>query len=175
MRAIGRHVAKLSGYAPALPTPFDDNGDVDGEAFERLCDLQVTCGATALIVCGTTGEASTLTPGEQGDLIRIAVGVSRGRVPVIAGAGSMRRNMRLPRSKMPKRAAPTRCCPSCLIITSRHRQAFTPISVRLPPRPDCRSSSTTFHRELRAPLPMLRSRGLPSCHGLSASRTPAET
>jgi 4-hydroxy-tetrahydrodipicolinate synthase len=88
MPAIGRHVAKLSGYAPALPTPFDDNGDVDGEAFERLCDLQITCGATALVVCGTTGEASTLTPGEQGELIRIAVAVSRGRVPVIAGAGS---------------------------------------------------------------------------------------
>ena len=88
MPTIGRHVAKLSGYAPALPTPFDDNGDVDGAAFERLCDLQITCGATALVVCGTTGEASTLTPAEQGDLIRIAVAVSRGRVPVIAGAGS---------------------------------------------------------------------------------------
>ena len=88
MPTIGRHVAKLSGYAPALPTPFDDNGDVDGEAFERLCDLQITCGATALVVCGTTGEASTLTSGEQSELIRIAVAVSRGRVPVIAGAGS---------------------------------------------------------------------------------------
>jgi len=88
MPTIGRHVAKLSGYAPALPTPFDDNGDVDGEAFERLCDLQITLGATALVVCGTTGEAATLTPKEHGELIRIAVGVSRGRVPVIAGAGS---------------------------------------------------------------------------------------
>jgi 4-hydroxy-tetrahydrodipicolinate synthase len=88
MPTIGRHVAKLSGYAPALPTPFDDNGDVDGEAFERLCDLQITYGATALVVCGTTGEATTLTPKEHGELIRIAVGVSRGRVPVIAGAGS---------------------------------------------------------------------------------------
>ena len=88
MSTIGRHVAKLSGYAPALPTPFDENGDVDGEAFERLCDLQITCGATALVVCGTTGEASTLTSAEQGELIRIAVAVSRGRVPVIAGAGS---------------------------------------------------------------------------------------
>jgi 4-hydroxy-tetrahydrodipicolinate synthase len=88
MPTIGRHVAKLSGYAPALPTPFDDNGDVDGEAFERLCDLQITCGATALVVGGTTGEASTLTSVEQGELIRIAVGVSRDRVPVIAGTGS---------------------------------------------------------------------------------------
>jgi 4-hydroxy-tetrahydrodipicolinate synthase len=88
MPTIGRHVAKLSGYAPALPTPFDDKGDVDGSAFERLCDLQITCGATALVVCGSRGEASTLTPLEQRELIRIAVAVSRGRVPVIAGAGS---------------------------------------------------------------------------------------
>jgi 4-hydroxy-tetrahydrodipicolinate synthase len=88
MPTIGRHVAKLSGYAHTLPTPFDDNGDVDGQAFERLCDLQITCGATALVVCGTTGESATLTPGEQGELIRIAVAMSRGRVPVIAGTGS---------------------------------------------------------------------------------------
>ena len=60
--------------------------------------------------------------------------------------------MPLPWPKMPKRPAPTRSCPSCLITTGRRRRVFTPISVRLPPRPDCRLSSTTFHREPRAPL-----------------------
>jgi 4-hydroxy-tetrahydrodipicolinate synthase len=45
-------------------------------------------GATALVVCGTTGEAPTLSPAEHGALIRIAVGVARARIPVIAGAGS---------------------------------------------------------------------------------------
>jgi len=88
MRAIGRHVSKLSGYAPALPTPFKGDDGVDHEAFEKLCHLQITNGATALVVCGTTGEAPNLTDDEHRDLIRIAVGVSRGRVPVIAGAGS---------------------------------------------------------------------------------------
>jgi 4-hydroxy-tetrahydrodipicolinate synthase len=88
MSTIGRHVAKLSGYAPALPTPFDDDDNIDGDAFERLCELQITNGATALVVCGTTGEATTLTPSEHAKLIRIAVGVSHGRIPVIAGAGS---------------------------------------------------------------------------------------
>src|SRR5208283_2368436 len=88
MRAIGPHVASLSGYAPALPTPFSDDDGIDGEAFERLCELQVTRGATALVVCGTTAEAPNLTSAEHGELIRIAVGVARGRVPVIAGAGS---------------------------------------------------------------------------------------
>lgn len=88
MTAIGRHVSKLSGYAPALPTPFRHDGNVDGDAFERLCDRQVQAGATALVVCGTTGEAPTLRPAEHGLLIRIAVGVARGRIPVIAGAGA---------------------------------------------------------------------------------------
>lgn len=88
MRAIGRHVSKLSGYAPALPTPFDDNDGVDCEAFERICDLQIRNGATALVVCGTTGESANLIDAEHCELIRIAVRVSGGRVPVIAGAGS---------------------------------------------------------------------------------------
>ncbi len=88
MRAIGRHVSKLSGYAPALPTPFDDDDRVDGEGFERICDLQIRNGATALVVCGTTGEAPNLIDTERGELIRIAVGVAGGRVPIIAGAGS---------------------------------------------------------------------------------------
>jgi len=88
MSALGRHVSRLSGYAPALPTPFDDEGNIDGAAFERFCDLQIANGATALVVCGTTGEAPTLTPGEHSDLVRIAVAISRGRVPVIAGAGA---------------------------------------------------------------------------------------
>jgi 4-hydroxy-tetrahydrodipicolinate synthase len=88
MRAIGRHVSKMSGYAPALPTPFDDDDRIDGEAFERLCDLQITSGATALVVCGTTGEAPNLLAREHCELIRIAAAISRGRVPVIAGAGS---------------------------------------------------------------------------------------
>jgi 4-hydroxy-tetrahydrodipicolinate synthase len=88
MFAIGRHVSKLSGYAPALPTPFDVDDKVDCAAFERICDHQVSAGATALVVCGTTGEAPTLSPAEHRKLISIAVKVARGRVPVIAGAGS---------------------------------------------------------------------------------------
>jgi len=87
MSAIGRHVSKLSGYAPALPTPFDAEGTVDAAAFERLCDRQVQMGATALVVCGTTGEAPTLRPAEHHVLVRIAVDIARGRIPVIAGAG----------------------------------------------------------------------------------------
>src|SRR6516165_5200888 len=88
MSTTGRHVSKLSGYAPALPTPFDGEGCIDAGAFERLCDLQIAHGATALIVCGTTGEAPTLRPQEHDELVRMAVARSRGRIPVIAGAGA---------------------------------------------------------------------------------------
>ena len=84
----GRHVSRLSGYAPALPTPFDESGNLDGAAFERLCERQIREGATALVVCGTTGEAPTLSRAEHDAIVRMAVGVAQGRVPVIAGAGS---------------------------------------------------------------------------------------
>jgi 4-hydroxy-tetrahydrodipicolinate synthase len=88
MIIVGKHVSRLSGYAPALPTPFEDNGCVDAAAFERLCDRQIREGATALVVCGTTGEAPTLSDAEHDAIVRIAVEVAQGRVPVIAGAGS---------------------------------------------------------------------------------------
>jgi 4-hydroxy-tetrahydrodipicolinate synthase len=88
MSAVGRHVLRLSGYAPALPTPFDDAGELDLSALERLCHRQVDEGATALIVCGTTGEAPTLSRAEHDSIVRVAVHASRGRIPVIAGTGS---------------------------------------------------------------------------------------
>src|SRR5664279_2757113 len=88
MLTIGRHISKLSGYAPALPTPFDKDGRIDKAAFAEFCRRQIHEGATALVVCGTTGEAPTLSPEEHQTLIRIAAGVARGHVPVIAGAGS---------------------------------------------------------------------------------------
>jgi 4-hydroxy-tetrahydrodipicolinate synthase len=86
--SIGRDVVKLSGYAPALPTPFTQDDRIDAEAFQRLCELQIAHGVAALVVAGTTGEAPTLSPDEHTKLIRIAASVSHGRVPVIAGAGS---------------------------------------------------------------------------------------
>jgi 4-hydroxy-tetrahydrodipicolinate synthase len=84
----GKHVSRLSGYAPALPTPFDQNQNVDEAAFELLCDRQIQEGATALVVCATTGEAPTLSRAEHAAIVRIAIAVAQGRVPVIAGAGS---------------------------------------------------------------------------------------
>ncbi len=80
-------IASLCGYASALPTPFKGQS-IDDDAFASFCDWQIEQGISALVVNGTTGEAPTLTMPEQLRLIRIAVEVAQGHVPVIAGAGS---------------------------------------------------------------------------------------
>ena len=82
------NVLRLSGYAPALPTPFRDSGELDSTALEWLCHRQIEDGATALAVCGVAGEGATLSRAEHDSIVRIAVGASRGRIPVIADASS---------------------------------------------------------------------------------------
>ncbi len=77
----------LHGSMVALVTPFKD-GSIDEAAFTRLCERQIQGGSSALLPCGTTGEAPTLTHAEQSRLIELAVRTAKGRVPVIAGAGS---------------------------------------------------------------------------------------
>lgn len=76
----------LGGSMTALATPFKD-GAIDEPAFVRLCQRQIECGTTALVVCGSTGEAASLVPEEQAALIRLAVAAANGRVPVIVGCG----------------------------------------------------------------------------------------
>jgi len=80
-------LATLCGYASALPTPFAGERIAD-DAFQAFCDWQIDQGISALVVNGTTGEAPTLLPEEQDRMVRLALDVARGRVPVIAGAGS---------------------------------------------------------------------------------------
>ncbi len=77
----------FTGAATALITPFR-NREIDYEAFANLIDSQLNAGIDALVICGTTGEASTLTDDEQISAIEFAVKRVAGKVPVIAGAGS---------------------------------------------------------------------------------------
>lgn len=77
----------FSGSIPALVTPFRD-GAVDEAAFRRLIDWHIEEGSSALVPCGTTGEAPTLSNDEQHRLFEICVEQAAGRVPVIAGCGS---------------------------------------------------------------------------------------
>ncbi len=78
----------FKGAATALVTPFDENGAVDYKAFAKLIDFQIAGGIDALVICGTTGEGSTLTDEEHRECIRFSVEHIAGRVPVIAGTGS---------------------------------------------------------------------------------------
>jgi 4-hydroxy-tetrahydrodipicolinate synthase len=88
MTAVANPATWLAGYIPDLPTPFDEAGAVDLATFAKLCERQIEAGVTAMVVSETSGEASTLTPDEQQSIIRTAVEVARGRVRIIAGAGS---------------------------------------------------------------------------------------
>ena len=78
----------LGGFIADLPTPFDDDDRVDWHAFETLCERQIRSGATAVVVGETMGEDSTLGRDEHEEIVAAAVDIARGRVAVIAGAGS---------------------------------------------------------------------------------------
>ena len=81
--------ARLSGVYTALVTPFSPDGSaVDTAALDALVEAQIAGSVSGLIPCGTTGESPTLSEAEQQVVIRHTVQVTRGRVPVIAGAGS---------------------------------------------------------------------------------------
>ncbi|MDG6746104.1 dihydrodipicolinate synthase family protein, partial [Staphylococcus aureus] len=83
----------FSGSIPALVTPFEDRGDHVGGAFDEgrfrdFVEWQIEQGSSALVACGTTGEAATMPKDEHFHVVRVCVDQANGRVPVIAGAGS---------------------------------------------------------------------------------------
>ncbi len=78
----------FSGSIPALVTPFGQEGAIDEAALRSLVDWQIEEGSSALVACGTTGEAATLDREEHFRVVAICVEQAAGRVPVIAGAGS---------------------------------------------------------------------------------------
>lgn len=75
------------GTGTAIVTPFR-GGNVDFSSFERLIKRQLKAKVNALVVCGTTGEASTLTETEKTGLVECAKEMCKGKIPVISGAGS---------------------------------------------------------------------------------------
>ncbi|MCM1538873.1 MAG: 4-hydroxy-tetrahydrodipicolinate synthase [bacterium] len=81
-------MAIFQGAGVAIVTPFHANGEVNYEQFAKNIDWQIENKTDAIIVCGTTGEASTLSHEEHIDVIRYCVKHTDGRVPVIAGTGS---------------------------------------------------------------------------------------
>lgn len=80
-----KHIFK--GVATALVTPLNENG-VDYPAFKRLIEWQIQEGINALVICGTTGEGSTLSDAEHRQVLQFALDTAAGRIPMIAGTGS---------------------------------------------------------------------------------------
>lgn len=76
------------GSATALVTPFHPDGRVNYQRLEELVEEQIQAGVDALVICGTTGEASALPDEEHVAVVRTAVQATSGRVPIIAGMGS---------------------------------------------------------------------------------------
>ncbi|MCI8965422.1 MAG: 4-hydroxy-tetrahydrodipicolinate synthase [Clostridia bacterium] len=76
----------FKGCGTAIITPFNENG-VDFKEFEKLIEFQINNSIDAIIVCGTTGESSTMTEKERKDTIEFAVKIANKRVPIIAGTG----------------------------------------------------------------------------------------
>ena len=81
-------MAIFKGAGVAIVTPFTADDKVDYEALGKMIDFQIENGTDAIIICGTTGESSTLTHDEHDECFRFAVEYVAGRVPVIAGTGS---------------------------------------------------------------------------------------
>lgn len=81
-------MAIFTGAGVAIVTPMHEDGSIDYERFAELVEFQIKGGTDAIIVCGTTGEASTMSHEEHLDVVRYCVEVVKGRIPVIAGTGS---------------------------------------------------------------------------------------
>lgn len=81
-------MAIFTGAGVAIVTPFKENRDVDYEKFAEQIEYQIKYGTDAIIVCGTTGEASTLSHEEHLMVIKFCVDQVAGRIPVVAGTGS---------------------------------------------------------------------------------------
>ncbi len=78
----------FTGAATALVTPFDGQGNISWDELERLVEFQIQGGIDAIVACGTTGEAATMTTEEHTQVIQFIIEKAKGRVPVIAGTGS---------------------------------------------------------------------------------------
>jgi 4-hydroxy-tetrahydrodipicolinate synthase len=81
-------MAIFKGAGVAIVTPFTQDNKVNYEALGKMIDFQIENGTDAIIICGTTGESSTLSHEEHDACIRFTVEYTAGRVPVIAGTGS---------------------------------------------------------------------------------------
>lgn len=80
--------AHFGGTGTALVCPMEKGGKIDWKAYGHLVESQIEASVDSVVVCGTTGESSTLRPEEHIEVIRRAVKMVNGRIPILAGTGS---------------------------------------------------------------------------------------
>ena len=109
----------FKGSAVALITPFDETGAVDKPKLFEIVEDQIQNGTDAIVICGTTGEGSTLTEEEHIQTIRWCVKAVNGRIPVIAGTGSNDTRTAI----MLTQAAEKAGADACLVVTPYYNKA----------------------------------------------------
>ena len=88
MLMLHRKMSIFTGAGVALVTPFKEDLSVDYDQLEKFIDFQIDNGTDSIVICGTSGEASTMSHDEQIEVVSACVSHVNGRVPVIAGAGA---------------------------------------------------------------------------------------
>ena len=109
----------FTGSGVALITPFTSDNEIDYPALKRMLDFQLLNGTDAVIVCGTTGEAATMTYGERMRTIETVVRHVDGRVPVIVGSGANNTETAISLSKDAVRAG----ADALLVVTPLYNKA----------------------------------------------------
>ena len=93
----------FEGVGTAIATPFDENG-INYKEYDKLVENQIESGVKAIVVCGTTGEAATMSYEERDELINHTVNVVNNRAKVIVGSGSNSTNIAVKLSKSAEEA-----------------------------------------------------------------------
>ena len=114
----------FKGSFTALITPFEGE-NVDYDAYERLVEFQIQSGTHGLVPVGTTGEFPTLSHDEHQRVVETCIAAAKGRVPVIAGAGSNSTREAVALAASRKRPGRRLCSWSRPITTSRRKKGFT--------------------------------------------------
>src|SRR6267154_1476125 len=78
----------LKGSFPPIVTPFKEDGSVDYDTYGKLVEFHVKGGSPGVVVTGTTGEPSTLTPAERTELVKVAIAAAKKRIQVVAATGA---------------------------------------------------------------------------------------
>ena len=112
-------MAIFTGAGVAIVTPMKENGEVNYDKMGELLDYQINNSTDAIVVCGTTGEASTLTHEEHIETIRFTADYVKKRVPVIAGTGSNCTETAIYLSQEAQKAG----VDACLVVTPYYNKA----------------------------------------------------